>query len=495
MLLNSDRWVPLVAALFLVACSSDTTEKIEQIEPTNVPSPAKNLLMICLDTVRADVFYKLGDVQPDSLSAWQDKALVFAQADSAAPWTVPSIGSVFSGLWPVQHGAGQFRSVFHNIMESPPSVMHREVPVLAQAVAAKGFKTSSISASGWTRTPRFSLGLTRGFKDYIKFTGPIHDAVWPSMVAKWQELFTEQTKTSRAFSFLHLMEAHNWHAFPGVDLDNRLKELSAEQREHYLQAAPPRVCDDQQSENCRRYLVYASAIMALREAIAQTLDALSAQGLLDDTIVVVFSDHGEEFADHRGDGRLVQAKDPDQFDFGHGMTLYQEQLHVPLVVWHPQLAGEVITAPVSLIDIAPTVARWLAVDFMPDAWDGRYLDDYLNSGQSISGQEVERVTYASGISYGTAQFSARQGSKKSIWHIGSDNSTYYDLALDPHETNSQAIDAAILLFDGLFLDYMAYTPKKEIKPGVLSNDQIRSLQSIGYLQGVEVSEEEEPGGD
>jgi hypothetical protein len=52
-----------------------------------------------------------------------------------------------------------------------------------------------------------------------------------------------------------------------------------------------------------------------------------------------------------------------------------------------------------------------------------------------------------------------------------------------------------LLFDGLFLDYIAYTPKKKIVPGVLSDDQIRRLQSIGYLQGVEVGEDAQTGGD
>lgn len=494
-LLNSLRWGGLLASLLLIGCSSDVAEPVE--EPVAL-QPVKNLLMICLDTVRADVFYQLGDVQPDVLSPWQDKALVFAQADSTAPWTVPALGSVFSGLWAKQHGAGQAQDVIRDFLKSPPSAMYKEVPVLTQAVAAAGFETSVVSASTWTYAPGYSMGITRGFKDLIKFKTPIHDAVWPAMIAKWQELFTEQTKTSRAFSFLHLMEAHNWHAWPDVNLDERLEEISAEQREHYLQAAPPRVCEDQQSEHCRRYLVYASAVMAMREAIAQTLETLSVQGLLDDTVVVVFSDHGEEFGDHRGDGR-VQSKYSKLSDSGHGTTLYQEQLHVPLVVWHPQLKGEVIADPVSLIDVAPTVARWLAVDFMPDAWGGRFLDDYLNSGQpgvtSKVQSKLERVIYASGIGDGGKQFSARKGPRKSIWHIVSDDMYYYDLAVDLHEMNSQATDADIMLFDGLFLDYMAYTPRKEIQPGLLTDDQIRDLQSIGYLQGVEVGEDAETGGD
>ena len=137
--------------------------------------------------------------------------------------------------------------------------------------------------------------------------------------------------------------------------------------------------------------------------------------------------------------------------------------------------------------------------FMPDAWDGHFLDDYLNSGQpgttSKIQSKLERVTYASGIANGTEQFSARKGSRKSIWHIGSDDTYYYDLTVDPHEMNSQGTDADILLFDGLFQDYMAYTPKKEIKSAVLSDDQIRRLQSIGYLQGVEVSEDAEASDD
>ena len=70
----------------------------------------RNILLICIDTVRADVFYGLGDSRKDSFSEWQDRALVFERASSSSSWTAPAIGSVFSGLWQSGHGAGQLPS-------------------------------------------------------------------------------------------------------------------------------------------------------------------------------------------------------------------------------------------------------------------------------------------------------------------------------------------------------------------------------------------------
>jgi arylsulfatase A-like enzyme len=482
MVITHFRWYLLVVLFGLIGCSRNSNEPTE--DPVTL-QPLKNFVLICIDTVRADVFYNLGAAQDDSLTAWQDMALVFEQAQSTAPWTIPSLGSVFSGLWAQQHGAGQFPQIERKMFKSIPASLFEGVPVLAESLNEEGFETTVISSSGWTMDSKNSLGVTAAFKETIGFETPIDEAVSPSMIAKWREVFTRQAMRSRAFSFLHLMEAHNWHSWPGVDVGVRLEELSEQQRALYLKVAPPRTCEDEQSEMCRRFLVYASAVAEIRAAIAKTLETLSQEGLLGDTLVVVFSDHGEEFGDHFDDGRAPNPHKPLQ-GFGHGETLYQELLHVPLLVWHPQFKGQAITDVVSLTDIAPSAARWLDVDFMPEAWDGRFLDDRITR-QSTS---VERVVYASGISHGSERYSARRGDEKAIWNLGTDHTTYFDLATDPFELNPQPTDSQVLLFDGLFLDYAKYTPKKEIKPGVLTDNQIRRLQSIGYLQGLEVIEQE-----
>jgi arylsulfatase A-like enzyme len=486
-ILTRFRWTFLAIWLILAGCSEKPqvpNETYSQREST------KNLLLICIDTVRADVFYKLGEGRKDALSAWQDSALIFEQAVAPGPWTVPSIASVLTGLWAEDHGAGKLPGLVVSVFRDKPAILNKGVPLFAESAQKAGFRTTVVSASGWTLGPGTTLGYMSGFEESFPFETPPEDTDWKPLVAKLTELLKQQAENTSNLYFLHLMDAHNMHwasmndvwlrdMSPKEALEPYLHALSAQQRAHYLEIAPPGICEDEQSVYCKLYLIYTSGVSATRDAIAATLETLQEEGLLDDTVVIVFSDHGEEFGDHAEDGRLAVAAAVPYF--GHGQSLYQELIHVPLMIWHPEYEGMEIKQPVSLVDIAPTAARWLDFDFLPDQWSGRYLDDYLHP----AAENIDRVIYASGISGGEIKVSAQQGIRKSIWNLVSDQTQYYDLATDPHELNSESTDKLVLHFDGLFLDHMLEAQDNELETGLLSEEQIRRLRSIGYLQGVD----------
>jgi len=474
----------LVVCLSLFGCSSGTEEPVEKVQAN---SSVRNLVLICMDTVRADVFYRLGELDKDSLGNWQKDALVFRQASSAAPWTLPSVTSVFTGLLPVQHGMGQLPGDYKNVNKSIPTDLYKGTPLLAQTALAEGYRTGIITRNGWTYNNWRSKGLVAGFSRNVKFTHkeyPIKDTVWPLMVEKWRTLFTRDISEAPTFYFLHLMEAHDWHLQGIEELDAVLSTLTQEQRDRYRSLAPGPACEEEQSEDCKIFETYAYAVLSMREAVATVLEALKAEGLLQDTAVIVFADHGEEFEDHKGDGRPETSPGHQQY-WGHGHGLYQEQVHVPLMVWHPDFQGRDIQQPVSLIDIAPTAARWLGFEFMPDGWQGRFLDDTLN-GLPETG---ERVIYASGISMGQEQISARQGAKKGIWYTLSDLNQYFDLDRDPLELHPLETPDLIMQFDGVFLDYVQLRPDKEVIPTRMTKKHLKGLQSIGYLQGVEADDD------
>ena len=111
------RWGLMAFCMALIGCSNDVSEPVKEVQTRG---SARNLLLICIDTVRADLFYNLGKVQKDSLSDWESSALVFEQAISASSWTLPSLGSVFTGLWPVQHGIGQLPGKRKNLLGNLP---------------------------------------------------------------------------------------------------------------------------------------------------------------------------------------------------------------------------------------------------------------------------------------------------------------------------------------------------------------------------------------
>ncbi len=446
---------------------------------------AKNLLLICIDTVRADVFYGLGERQKDSLNSWQDRALVFEQATSTSSWTLPALGSVFTGLWASEHGMGQFPGVIASLGFQLPSKRHKDVPLLTEVAVKAGFNTAIITASPWTNKER----TFPGFDTRIKI-GNIEGRAgllnlgnlgWREGLVDLKELLSQQPKNSQNLYFLHLMEAHDWHIRPEFMLDARIAKFSAQQRAQYLQFAPDHICEDEQSLLCKRFLVYASAVSDIREGIATTLETLQAENALDDTVVIMFADHGEEFGDHAEDKRITRTEtnSPETF-FGHGRSLFQEIVHVPLMIWHPQYESTVIKQPVSLVDIGPTAARWVGLEFTPKRWPGRYLDTYLDPSQAAD----ERVVYASEIAFGQQQVSIRQGAKKSVWFVASDENDYYDLATDPHELHSNSTASLVMLFDGLLFDYQQNKPKIALEKTSVTAEQIKDLQSIGYLQGL-----------
>jgi arylsulfatase A-like enzyme len=478
------RCVILAVSLLLSACSKEPLVSGENLLPE---ASARNILLICIDTVRADVFYGLGDSRKDSFSEWQDRALVFERATSSSSWTAPAIGSVFSGLWQSGHGAGQLPSpnfeAGSGILPTSagitqPTASYEDVPLLAEVAEQEGFHTAVFSASPWTNTLGDSMGLNRGFKEKLNIGSNGSWRIFP----KIKEVFARKQKDAPFFYFLHFLEAHDWHMGPESKLNERIAKFSPEERAMFLHVAPPRACEDEHSLLCKRYLVYASAVSRLRKSIAKMLAKMERESLLDDTVVILFSDHGEEFGDHDDDMKLVKEIEfaPGRF-VGHGQSMYQELLHVPLIVWHPESEGAVIDGLVSLVDIAPTIARWLNIDFLPDQWAGYYLDDYIEPSQKA----LDRVVYASGIAVGEQQMSAQQGAKKSIWYMASDQYSYFDLGSDPYEIHSKPSDNLILLFDGLFLDYTRSDRNIELKSAPLSNELIKRLQAIGYLQGLE----------
>lgn len=446
------------------------------------PETVSNVLFICIDTVRADVFHGLGELEDGPMADWRKRALDFTRVMSTSPWTVPSIGSVFTGLWPYSHGAGRFPHTIAEMSTQAPVRAYEDVTFLTQAAQKRGFNTAVFSASAWTYNPFLSMGLLRGFDEVVKY-----ETNWRPMVAEMSRSFGGQPPGGRNYYFLHLMEAHDWHPKEEAEIDAHLEQLTPQERILISRVAPIAACEaDETSLLCRRYLVYVAAVRELRVAIAATLEKLRDIGALEDTVVILFSDHGEEFSDHadaaRVPARLEGYSDSYPRDYGHGHKMFEELLHVPLMIWHPAYEGAEIDQPVSLVDIAPTVARWLGIDFSPDAWPGYYLESTMAPLPEVA----DRVLFASSISYGEEQVSIRRGDRKSIWYAASDASDFFDLERDPGERHPLSAPPWALQFDGHLLDYVDSKPGLPSRPSELTDEQIRQLQSIGYMQGVDV---------
>jgi len=168
---------------------------------------------------------------------------------------------------------------------------------------------------------------------------------------------------------------------------------------------------DSVKKNLRNYL---SLVREADTQIGALLDSLRARGLGDSTLVVITGDHGEAFGQYHGGN-------------GHGFTVYDEEVHVPLMLWNPVMFAKGFRSNVvgSHQDLAPTVLAVLGIA-APSEWQGRSLFDRSRSPRA----------YMFAAAWGEYLLGVREGSLKYIYDARAGDEELYDLAGDPHEQNN-----------------------------------------------------------
>ncbi|MCF6239207.1 MAG: sulfatase-like hydrolase/transferase, partial [Candidatus Marinimicrobia bacterium] len=282
---------------------------------------------------------------------------------------------------------------------------------------------------------------------------------------------------TRNFAYLHYMEAHQRHT---SKLKNTtFAELTNEQVQRGLDWSKLDACNrGTERKICQQYIIYTNAVLDLRDSIANTLETLESNGFLKDTLVVVYSDHGEEFHDHWAEAVADNTDPRGVHGFGHGNSMYQGQLRVPLLIWNPaDNKGRIVDNPVSLVDITPSALNWLNVDSGEDTLAGLLLDD--------AEKLTERAVFASNMAYGPEQITVRQGSKKSIWNTVNDRLRFFDLTVDQNEKKPIKSDDLVMRFDQLNFDYFEMGSNGVGVQPEINQEQLAHLKAIGYLQGAQ----------
>jgi arylsulfatase len=293
---------------------------------------SKNVILICLDTMREDVAYHAGLKRLDRLRA---SGVTFWNAVASSPLTPISHASVFTGLQPYEHG------LRHLLREQ----LTTSKPTLAELFTLAGYETGAIvSCPGLNRW----YGLDRGFAYYDDEVPPLPDGRDPVKVGdvkirgtalKRAPLVVERTlawlgprRSGPFFLFAHFFDTHwpyeppEWFAPAGANP----YEGEAHYVDHYL---------------------------------GKLLDQIEAWGLLQNTLIVLFSDHGEDLAgwyanDHAG----PELGHPEEN--GHGCLLFDATQMVPLVIVGPGMipSGASFASQVRLIDIFPTIVEIIGLD-------------------------------------------------------------------------------------------------------------------------------------
>lgn len=330
--------------------------------PAAVPASADspNVLLLVLDTVRAESLSLYGyerDTTPN-LARLASRGIRFDQARSTAPWTLPSHASMFTGRWPHELNVGESRP------------LDATYPTLAEYLTSHGYATGGFIANTFFCNAWFGLG--RGFEHYDDFyeeqlavsTAETLrcSALGRLMVRLLHDPFgvgrrrKDASQVNGAFlSWLDARQGRPFFAFINY-FDAHTPYLLPPGAEHRF-GRPPRneeeVATIQGWDARSRTSVTDAELTLIRDAyddglayldaeIGKLFDDLDRRGVLDDTIVILTSDHGENHGEHG----LI----------GHGRSLYDQEVHVPLMVFLPDgaHAGEVVAEPVSLRDIPAT---------------------------------------------------------------------------------------------------------------------------------------------
>jgi arylsulfatase A-like enzyme len=418
----------------------------------------RNLLLISLDTLRADHLGCYGYGRPTSpfLDSLAAEGVVFDRAFSAAPWTLPSHASLFTGLYPSQHG-----------VKNEGFSVPKDVVTLPQSLAERGFATAAVVSAHFL-APRY--GLDRGFERYIVVpTNPRHGGAATTVSAHGLAWLAKETRRP-FFLFLHYMDIHSdYAAAPRFEalfsapyqgpVDGSTRQLRAFTRKQIAFDA---------ADRSRLVDLYDAEIRQLDAALESLFAKLREQGALEHTLVVVTADHGEELFEHGG--------------VLHGQSHYQELLHVPLILVGPGLPkGVRIATPVSLVDLAPTLLALFEAP-APPVLAGRDLAPLWRSGDA---GWPERDLFAEAdrtVERRDTERAVIHGNWKLVLHRDTGARELYDLSADPHEqvnlADTNAAQAAQLA-DELTATLASEKHAPELPP--VSDDERRQLQALGYV--------------
>lgn len=508
----------LAAVGALTACGSDAPA-----------SDRPNVVIVLLDTLRPDRLGVYGCERGTSprLDALADRFFVFENAQSAAPWTAPSLISLMTSSYPDVHGVQGFPI---------PDRLTEGLPTLAEVLRRAGYDTAAFTEGGYAKG---DFGLDRGFRLYPDNPGDAKgyasNLSHPSRLASNLDRTVEWLRDEREdpfFLFFHTYEVHlplrapeedirtfvpdfdeaehtrrfeaaiaDWNARRELDPENaralsrRMFQLGFSQLGF---AQLPRIEDRRElmaasaelgiplefdvairaPEN-RQWVqdIYDAEVHYTDRQLQRLWDALADEGLEDNTIVVVISDHGESLGDH---GRL-----------GHGEDLHEELLRVVLMLRAPEFAGAPRRVPevVRSVDVMPTVLE--LVGYAPDdlRLQGRSLVP-LMQGSGAAGVAFSHASHAHHLD---GQADRRQTVRSDRWRLILDPDTgetqLFDTAGDAGETRDVAAEhpdvvAELVALLGDQVQANARLRAEVGEPGATdagsNEDLLRDLEGLGY---------------
>ena len=432
------------------------------------------VFLICADTLRADHLPTYGYTRETApnFDAFSRDAVVFARAYAQAAWTLPSHMSLFTSLYEYNHGVRK------------EGVLFPRVRFLVEALS-QSFVTRSLNGGAWVQA---IFGFYRGF-DYYKSYGRL--GARPESAKTLFEKAREDLESHefpRTFYFLHSYQIHSPYQPQRRFLDYfnsnpEYTRLSTPKHWVKKNINPKKI----ERVNNAMIDLYDGEIRSFDHWFGTFIHYLKKKKIYDRAMIIFMSDHGEEFYEHR--------------NWGHDHSLYNEVVHVPLMIKFPKnkFKGTIIKNEVGLIDVMPTLLEYYHIPWNPETMPV----DGIDLTRLIKGEPLQREiisSISSGYYYRRDAFKIAiiKNNVKLICNIpyekavapGTSSSfqtvEYYDLSEDPLETVNLSATRRdeIKRFQALFnriIKRGVYQLKQKGNRAVLDKKNRETLRSLGYL--------------
>lgn len=452
----------------------------------------RGVVVIGVDALRADHLglYGYSRATSPALDRLAGEAVVFDHAYSTSSWTLPAFASMLTGEHPLGHGAGvrempevePDREAVSVVPIGPGrfSGVHADVPTVPERFSAAGFATAAVVQNPYMSPP---LGLDRGFETYDHApSNNVEIRRADEVVARaldWIDGLGPERE--RFFLFVHLFDPHLDYDPPeGVrgtfTADPRFREfelpVSGLWPIRNAESLPGGFVDFMTA-------AYDEEIRFVDAQVGRFVEALRERGLWDELLVILTSDHGEEFFEHDG--------------FEHGHSLYQEVVRVPFLVWAPGVEPGRRRVPVSVADVGPTALEAVGLEptatqsaATPPAGDrpgafGRSLWPALLAGE----EPPNRLLVVHGTLYGRPLEGAVLWPYKLIRGADDPAAVLYDLSEDPGELHDLAAelpgvrDSLAAGLDRALNETALDVLSQEVE---LSEATLERLRALGYIR-------------
>ncbi len=475
----------LLFLLFIIfsAISFSQSREFRRVSGDNTfQPPLKYIILLTVDTLRPDFIAAYGerDNYTPNMDQIARDGIVFENAYSVSPWTLPSVASIMTGLPPSVH-----------MTKTATSKLPDTLSTLAELLRKKGYKTAAIGNNQFlTRFynisqgfdeyyfyPKARFGETIGIKILRFFIKVIKINVTSAELTDLSIRWLRKDSLNPFFLWIHYFDPHMPYTAPQRFLPNvgpahglgfQFHDLAGVRRGYFYP-------DQQQSAWIAE--LYAAEVRYVDDCIGSLVKQLKELGIYDQSLLVFSSDHGEEFWEHGG--------------FEHGHTIYNEQIRVPLIIKLPgssAASSEQVETPVSLLSLVPTILDYADIDQRPAGVNDASLRPLLSAATL---DQSYMPIFSEALKYYEDQESVIMDRYKCIHYLSRDIFELYDLESDPGEMHSLADTSPELLQQARQQFRLFHQRCDSIKAAygiekgenlILDKSAIQSLRSLGYVR-------------